>query len=242
MKICLIGHEGFIGSQVFQCLTKPADCGMIHGVGRLEKPRGRYDCIVNCAGWSWKSLADIPTALQCERAVLDTIRAADADAIVHVSSIDAEIYPQTAYGKLKRYMEEEVHRLRDWKSWHILRPTMVVGPGLRKNVVLDLLDGKKIMAGPDSFFNIVSTLAVCHAIDDAIRHCIPSGTHRVAASAGIRADDLEKLLGATPDHLLSFQFESYDVRPGPAGATRMPLTSAEYVTEYMTKDYHGKNE
>ena len=241
MKICVIGHEGFIGSEVFRYLTQAINCDWIYGVELAERPLDWYDCIVNCAGCSRKSLANSGTdaGLLCERAVLDTIRAVDADAIVHISSIDAEVYPQTAYGKLKRYVEEEVHRLRDWKSWHILRPTMVVGPGLRKNVVRDLLDGKQIMACPDSFFNIVSTQCVCRAIDDAIHHHIPSGTHRVAASAGIRADDLEKLLGATLNHLLSFQFENYDVRPGPVGATWPPLASAEYVSDFVTRALPG---
>jgi len=192
MRVCVAGHCGFLGSQVLGCLDALHEATG-HGSGDA-RPEGSYDVLVNCAGLSFRPDAEAHGD-RVEREVLRTLAGIDARSVVHVSSFDACFLKDTPYGRLKRETECEVLRLRQWERWHVLRPTMMIGPGLKKGVVKDLCEGLPIKATADSTFNIVGTADVARVVALAVSGKLRCGTHALVASQAIRADRLAAMIG-----------------------------------------------
>lgn len=192
MRVCVVGHHGFLGSRVFNCLGESHEVtGHGHGDAR---DAGHYDVLVNCAGLSSRPDAEADGE-RVEREVLQTLAGIDANSIVQVSSIDAWFRKDTAYGRLKWETEQEVIGLRRWENWHVLRPAMMIGLGLKKCVVKDLHEGLSIQATAGSTFNIVSTDDVSRIVALAVNCNLRCGTYALVASESIRADRLAAMLG-----------------------------------------------
>ncbi len=148
MSSCLIGHTGFVGGNLarqraFDRRYRSSDIGAIAG--------SHHDLVV-CAGISavkWKANQD-PAA---DAAAIEPLRRAlesvTADRFVLISTVD--VYPEVtgvhegvdchrpnhAYGSnrlaFEDFVRERFHR------HHVLRLPGLYGPGLKKNVLYDLL-------------------------------------------------------------------------------------------------------
>jgi len=108
--------------------------------------------------------------------------------------------PQTHYGKSKLMAEEFIlsQPLPEGKSFFILRPSMIHGPGNRGNLnLLYKLISQGIPYPLAAFENKRSFLSVenlCFVIRELLeRNDIPSGTYNVADDEALSTNDLIKL-------------------------------------------------
>ena len=180
--IFLVGGQGFVGSAFNRLLTQR---GVPHeSITRESYPRAvgsRGTILINASANSRKYLADQDWAADFEASVVSvvrTLRDFSADLYVLLSSVD--VYnvlddPQqnaedtvidplrlSTYG-FHKYVAEGCVR-RHASRWLIVRLAGMVGPGLKKNPVYDVLHGRPLSIHPDSQYQFMSTDAVAGVV------------------------------------------------------------------------------
>jgi len=176
MRVSVIGAAGFVGSAFATYLAgRP-------GLRVVEVTRSNYsraagvwsDVVIDASCNSKKYLAEENPDEDFSLSVshrLRTLRDFPAGLQVHISSVD--VYgdlssPQTTaeepecnlegasnYGFHKLLAEQLVRHYSS--AWMILRLAGMVGPGLRKNPVYDVLHGKPLRIHPDSQYQFMTT-------------------------------------------------------------------------------------
>lgn len=126
---------------------------------------------------------------------------ASADEVPEILKESDSTDPKTHYGKSKRLAEEFIinQPLPEGKSFFILRPCMIHGPGNKGNLnLLYKLISKGIPYPLASFENKRSFLSVenlCFVIRKLLEHDdIPSGIYNVADDEPLSTNDLIKLI------------------------------------------------
>jgi nucleoside-diphosphate-sugar epimerase len=177
--VAVLGAEGFVGSAFVAHLSREAGVELLP-VTRTNYERAtgrRYDVVVDCSGNSRKYVADEDPAGEFARSVAHRLRTLldfPAGLQLHISSVD--VYsdltsPETThedasidlgrsshYGFHKLLAEELVQHYAP--HWLILRLAGMVGPGLRKNPVYDILHGQPLRIHPDSRYQFLATADV----------------------------------------------------------------------------------
>jgi nucleoside-diphosphate-sugar epimerase len=173
--VTVVGARGFVGSAFVRHL---AGLGLeVREVTRdNESSHAGFHShvVIDAAGNSTKYLADVRPAEDFERTVqhrLRTVLRFPADLHLHLSSVD--VYPDLAraestgeltpfeptrssrYGFHKFLAEQIVRHYAP--QWLIVRLAGMVGPGLRKNPVYDVLSAKPLRIHPDSRYQFLHT-------------------------------------------------------------------------------------
>lgn len=174
--VTVIGAEGFVGS---------AFCAYLSGRSGLAIQRvtrqnyadvagRRSDVAIDCSGNSRKYLAeevpveefglsvtqrlrtllDFPAALQVHVSSVDVYSALDSPETTREDSL-IDLSRTSHYGFHKLVAEDVVRHYAP--RWLILRPAGMVGPGLRKNPVYDVLHGQALRIHPDSQYQFMDT-------------------------------------------------------------------------------------
>jgi nucleoside-diphosphate-sugar epimerase len=175
MKIHVLGGEGFVGSAVVRVAKKRGHS--VHAVTRRNygRFRGRpCDLLINANGNSKKFLADKDPAAEFDASVVSVQRSLldlPCKRYVYLSSID--VYPcvddprhnheetvilpeqLSRYG-LHKFLAEQLVR-RYAKRWLIIRMGGMVGEGLWKNSIHDLLHGQPLRVHADSRYQYMLT-------------------------------------------------------------------------------------
>jgi nucleoside-diphosphate-sugar epimerase len=126
-----------------------------------------------------------------------------ADSVEGILTEDIIPSPQTHYGKSKLKAEEYLQRqsLPKGKSFYILRPCMIHGPGNKGNLsLLYKMVSKGIPYPLAAFKNKRSYLSVgnlCFVINELIKESIPSGIYNVADDEPLSTNDVISILGGT---------------------------------------------
>jgi nucleoside-diphosphate-sugar epimerase len=176
MRVTLIGAQGFVGS-AFARLLKPRK-----GVELVEVTRQNYarlagtpsDIVIEAACNSLKFLADQEPLKEFEASVvhrLKTLVEFPAEFHLHLSSVDVysdltspgttredsaiDLTRTSRYGLHKLLAEQLVRHYA--KRWLIVRLAGMVGPGLKKNPVFDILNGHPLRISPDSQYQFMNT-------------------------------------------------------------------------------------
>lgn len=163
LKNALIGYTGFVGSN----LARDMEFGFRFNSKNIEEiSHGRFGTVV-CAGVSavkWlankypdedKSQIDrlikFLRTIECEKFILlstvDVYREPDVEAEIELPPTDG----LHAYGLNRLYLENFVRE--KFKQHHVLRLPALFGPGLKKNVIFDLMNSNQLeVINPRSSF------------------------------------------------------------------------------------------
>ena len=209
----LVGAGGFVGSAFARLLER-------QGVEHLPITRESYPqavgragtVLVNAAANSRKYLADTDWAADFDasvRSVVRTLRDFTVDRYVLMSSVDvysrlddprqnnedAAIDPLalSTYG-FHKYMAEGCVR-RHAPSWLIVRLAGMVGPGLKKNPVFDVLNGTPLRIHPDSQYQFMSTDAAADVVWRLIEAGCTNRVVNVCGSGLISPREIARLAG-----------------------------------------------
>jgi NAD dependent epimerase/dehydratase family len=168
MKTALIGYTGFVGSTL-NAAVKPTHC---YRSTTIDEIRGEEFDHVICAGvqamkW-WANLHPEEDMAGIQR-LLDALSEVKAERITLISSID--VYPAPREVDENSFINKEghhpygLHRLHveEWVREHfanvaILRLPGLFGPGLKKNVIYDMMhDNGLEKVHPDGVFQYYDT-------------------------------------------------------------------------------------
>ncbi|WP_461791437.1 NAD-dependent epimerase/dehydratase family protein [Pedobacter sp.] len=123
-----------------------------------------------------------------------------ADSVVGILTEDAVPNPQTAYGKSKLMAEEyiQAQKLPEDKSYYILRPCMIHGPGNKGNLNLLYNVVQKGIPYPLAAFenkrSFLSVENLCFVIKQLINNPIASGVFHVADDESLSTNKVVELL------------------------------------------------
>jgi nucleoside-diphosphate-sugar epimerase len=219
VRVTLIGAEGFVGSGFARNLPQ-------RGVELIAVSRSTYalhagspsDVVIEAACNSKKFLAENQPFDEFDLSVthrLRTLRDFPAPLHVHISSVD--VYsdlssPATTreasasaagpenpshYGFHKLLAEQLVRHHA--KTWLIIRLAGMVGPGLRKNPVYDILHGQPLRIHPDSQYQFMHTDNVAECVWTLVEHGITNEIFNVCGAGLISPREISRMIGTTLD-------------------------------------------
>ncbi len=214
MRVAVIGANGFVGSAFVRLLQAAP------GVELVCVTRGNYsslpalacDIVIEAACNSKKYLADDDPRADFELSVahrLDSLCRFPARLQVHISSID--VYsdlssPETTreesavglarvsnYGLHKLLAEQLVRHYAP--KWLILRLGGMVGPGLRKNPVYDILTGLPLRIHPDSRYQFIGAGDVARIVWELIQREVAGEVFNICGQGQISMREIAELAG-----------------------------------------------
>ena len=173
--VVVLGGHGFVGSAFVRLLSR---LNVPHrAVGRkeyAESARDSCDILVNAAGNSVKYLADRDPGADFTQSVQLAVSAVhdfSPRLYVLVSSVDvytelhcaATTHEATPLDPMRASRYGFHKQLAEWcvqrhtSAWLIVRLAGMVGPGLRKNPVFDILNDQPLRISPESRYQFMST-------------------------------------------------------------------------------------
>jgi nucleoside-diphosphate-sugar epimerase len=214
MRVTVIGANGFVGSAFVRLLRPRADIELVC-VTRQNfdtLPAAPSDVVVEAACNSRKYLADQDPVAEFESSVvhrLKSLKKFPAALQVHVSSVD--VYSDltssettredslvdparvSRYGFHKRLAEQLVQY--DTPHWLILRLAGMVGPGLRKNPVFDILQGLPLRIHPGSRYQYILTDDVARIVWRLIERGTAGEVYNICGDGLITMREIAQMAG-----------------------------------------------
>ena len=181
-RAVVVGARGFVGSAFVRHLKqRPIELVEVTSQNYLEQAGCAADVVIQAACNSRKYLADQDPVAEFELSVthcLRTLRDFPAALHVHISSVDVyadlanpaanteessiDVARISKYGLHKLLAEELVRHYAS--RWLIVRLAGMVGPGLRKNPVFDVLNNQPLRIHPDSQYQFAATDVVAERV------------------------------------------------------------------------------
>lgn len=183
MRVTVIGAEGFVGSAFAAHLARRPDIEL-NAVTRDnygDRAGIASDVTIEAACNSRKYLAEEQPVVEFDLSVahrMRTLRDFPARLHVHLSSVDvyrdltspattredspSDVPSDSNYGFHKYLAERLVEHYAD--RWLIVRLAGMIGRGLRKNPVYDILHGQPLRIHPDSQYQFMETSEVARIV------------------------------------------------------------------------------
>jgi nucleoside-diphosphate-sugar epimerase len=183
MRVVLIGANGLVGSAFARLLSNYPGVELVPVVrGTYSKLAGTTaDVVIEAACNSRKFFAEEKPVEEFETSVTHRLKSLfdfPAPFHLHISSVDVYSHlssPQTTredsplgmgasshYGFHKLLAEQLVQHYA--QKWLVMRLAGMVGPGLRKNPVFDILHGQPLRIHPDSQYQFLHTDEVAQIV------------------------------------------------------------------------------
>lgn len=218
MRVTIIGANGFVGSAFLRLLQRRSDVALtcVTRQNFEQLPASHSDVVIEAACNSKKFLADQDPVSEFAASVehrLKSLQRFTGDLQLHVSSVDVysdlssptttnEDQPHnpkgaSRYGFHKYLAEELVKYYAD--SWLIVRLAGMLGPGLRKNPVFDILNGQPLRIHPDSRYQYMLTDEVARHTWHLVEAGIRKETFNICGSGLVTMNEIASLAGRELD-------------------------------------------
>ena len=211
--ILLLGGQGFVGSAFNRLFTQR---GIAHESITRDSYAGAVGragaTLINASANSRKYLADQDWAADFDASVASVVRTMRdfrAGLYVLLSSVDVynvlddpdgngedaviDPFRLSTYG-FHKYIAEACVR-RHAARWLIVRLAGMVGPGLKKNPVFDVLHGRPLSIQPDSQYQFMSTDAVAGVVWRLIESGVTNRVVNVCGQGLISPRTISQLAG-----------------------------------------------
>jgi len=220
-KIIILGATGFVGKNLVLYLKNSGI--VIRSIGRNEMSFTneflKTDAIIHLAGKAHdlkktsnpdeyyqvnyeltKKLYDAFLKSGAKKFIFISSVKASADSVLEILSEDDLPDPKTHYGKSKLKAEEYItmQPLPEGKSYYILRPCMIHGPGNKGNLNLLYKFVQKGIPYPLAAFenkrSFLSVENLCFVIKSLLKKDIPSGIYNVADDEALSTNEVVGIL------------------------------------------------
>lgn len=185
-SIAILGAGGLLGADLAEFLSGQCDVRAITRENYSEAKGERFDVLINANGNSKRFWANAHPAEDFELSTLSVMKSLfdfRFGKYVYISSPDTYEDPSSpattredapcdtqklsAYGFHKRLSEKLVRHYAP--DFIILRPASILGSGLKKGVVRDILDGTELFVTADSRIQFITTGALAEIIAILLR-------------------------------------------------------------------------
>ena len=226
MNLTITGSTGFVGQNLLQYLknyqvkrltrkqlTNPAPdsyrdeqfnhseaiihlAGKAHDLKKTSNPDEYYQVNYELT----KKLYDAFLKSDAKKFIFISSVKATADSVTGVLTEEHQPNPQTDYGKSKLMAEQyiQAQKLPEGKSYYILRPCMIHGPGNKGNLNLLYQFVQKGVPYPLAAFenkrSFLSVENLCFVIKQLLEKPVPSGIFNVADDEALSTNEVVKIL------------------------------------------------
>jgi nucleoside-diphosphate-sugar epimerase len=214
MRVTVIGANGFVGSSFVRLLADRPDVELLCVTRQNFEslPPTHSDVVIEAACNSKKFLADQDPLSEFESSVTHRLKSVlrfTGELHMHISSVDvySDLTSPTAtredspidpggvsrYGMHKFLAEQLVRHYAP--RWVVLRLAGMVGPGLRKNPVYDILHGNSLRIHPDSQYQFMLTDEVARVAWGLIERGTERETFNLCGDGLISMREIARLAG-----------------------------------------------
>lgn len=221
MSIIITGSSGFVGQNLLnylkdffihkidrQQLSNPTIqqfnnseaiihlAGKAHDLKKTSNPEEYYQVNYELT----KTLYDAFLKSEAKKFIFVSSVKASADSVTDILTEDQQPNPKTDYGKSKLMAEQyiQAQELPEGKSYFILRPCMIHGPGNKGNLNLLYKFVQKGIPYPLAAFenkrSFLSVENLCFVIKQLIEKEIPSGIYNVADDEALSTNKVVQIL------------------------------------------------
>jgi nucleoside-diphosphate-sugar epimerase len=167
MKIAVLGSNGFIGSAVSSRLREKHEVVSITRDEYKHFLGSSYDVFVNCNGNSRKFWAnnnrkeDFKLSVQ---SVYESLCDFRFKKYIYVSSMD--VYVNNTYGYHKKLAEGIISDATH--NCVFLRCSSVIGKGMKKGVVKDIMEEQPVFISPESRIELITNTDIARVVEETI--------------------------------------------------------------------------
>ena len=221
MKLSITGSSGFVGQNLLnylqhfsviklnrQQLSNPTVdqlnnsdaiihlAGKAHDLKKTSNPEEYYQVNYELT----KKLYDAFLKSESKKFIFISSVKASADSVTNILTEDQQSNPKTDYGKSKLMAEQYIQsqKLPEGKSYYILRPCMIHGPGNKGNLNLLYKFVQKGIPYPLAAFenqrSFLSVENLCFVIKQLLEKEIPSGIYNVADDEALSTNKVVEIL------------------------------------------------
>ena len=249
MKIGIVGANGFLGSVLYHELSRYFN--EVVGITRENYSTclGEYDIIINANGNSkkyWANNNPIEDFKASTVSVYKSMFDFPCKKYIFISSVDVYNQPMlttptefaridsaslSSYGFNKFLAEAVVRKYAE--SFLILRSSAIVGKGLRKGVVHDVVRGNEMFVTRDSCIQYISCTAIANIVNELINMDDTNTTVNVGGVGTTSVDYMIKLLKTVPVFSSEARRQYYEVSVDKLNSVFPLETSDYYVKEII---------
>ncbi len=158
-NILITGTKGSLGSYLLKSFPGATGLTRENSKDLLNFPENqlyKYDLIIHCAFNTTNKISDHKQYLEDNILLTQKLCNLSCNRFVYISSVDVYNKSQEIYGMFKLFSESIVKD--KCKNYTILRPSAMVGPDLKPNSVVRLINNKNttLTLSKKSTFNIIS--------------------------------------------------------------------------------------
>jgi len=250
--IYVLGAKGFVGAAVLEQLRQIDECAGID-VDNYDQFAGTpCDVLVNVNGNSKKFLAAEHPALEFDLSVRSVVRSIydfPAGKYVYISTIDVytdfsnrektaetaaiDNAAQSPYGFHKWLAEQYVKKAAG--KWLITRLGGMVGPGLRKGPVYDLMHDVPLRVNLDSRYQYIPTETVGAVIRQLLSDDVAGEIFNVVGTGTVSLRDVRDWLGRTGNENTGARKEHYEISNAKLRAVFPVPETADSVRNFISQ-------
>ena len=194
ISVAVIGADGYVGSRLSAALARDPDCAL----ARVTRANGEemrekaFDVLVNAAMPSarfWAKSHPEEDFLETVKKTADLLYRWRFKKFVQLSTVSARCQLDTVYGRHKAAAE----KLCGFGDNLIVRLGPMYGPGLKRGVLIDMLEGKKVFVDGGSRYCFAPVDFAASWIAGNLRR---SGIAEVGARNALKLREVAEHLGA----------------------------------------------
>jgi nucleoside-diphosphate-sugar epimerase len=209
----VLGGTGLIGSQVCAHLAG-LDLSVLPVTSKdyATKRGARGNMLINCNGNAARHLAQKDPMWDFEASVTSVERSLfdfAYDRYLYLSTVDVyrEVHDPSRNDETAEVRSVELHpyAFHKWLAerlverfaprWMVARLGTVIGAGLKKNPVYDLLNGHPLRVSLESELTLIDTVTIARCIETLIQRGGDREIYNVAATGAVRLRELQDRLG-----------------------------------------------
>lgn len=194
MRVAVLGSGGFVGCAVSKRLQEEHEVSEITRDTYSHFVGSSFDVLVNCNGNSRKFWAnnnrqeDFKLSVQ---SVYSSLFDFQFKRYIQVSSMD--VYTNSPYGYHKKLAESLI---RDVTSNCVfLRCSSVIGKGMKKGVVKDILDDLPVFVSSDSRIELITDTDIARVIGELVLLDSVTGAINAGSTTTITVDEIASFFG-----------------------------------------------
>ena len=181
------GFGKFASSQIKDCVKLTRENKNFF----LDYRHVKFDAIIHCAFNSKRNIDDFYSYYEDNILLTENLIKLNYKKFIYISSIDVKNPNESNYGLMKKIAESIVRK--KVKNNLIIRPSAILGQGIRKNSLIRILqeDSPKLTLSEKSTFNYILQEDMLEFISKAIAEGI-SGEYDFTSSSNVTLGDIAR--------------------------------------------------
>jgi nucleoside-diphosphate-sugar epimerase len=250
MKVAVLGADGFLGSRLSEYLSNYYVVSKITRANYHKYTSKKYDIFINAGGNSRRYWADSHPIEDFEastKSVYQTFIDFKSEQYIYISSADVyDSHSNTRFTKegarinytnlppygFHKFLSELIVR-KYAKSFNILRCCALIGPGLKKGPIKDLMDKTPLHITMNSRLQFIGTREVSEIIRVLIKNGVEKQILNIGGEGSAQISDLAAMLSYEPKISEDARKQVYEMNVNKLKKIFRIKSSKQYARDFL---------